>query len=73
MGPMMLRCAQKKSTISCMKNKLDDDILEKNNIILSHNITVLSAVKDAKSTERNHRSAQIRSEKTKLDNVAANI
>ena len=38
----------KKSTISCMKNKLDDAMLEKNNIIISHNTAVWSAAKDAK-------------------------
>ena len=41
----------KKSTISCMKNKLDDAMLEKYNIILSHDTAFLSAVLDAKSTE----------------------
>ena len=73
MDPMILICAQNKSTISCMKNKLDYAMLEKRNIIISHDTAVLSAVKDAKSTERNHRSAQIRSEKTKFGEVAANL
>ena len=41
----------KKSTISCMKNKLDDAMLEKHNIIIGHNNDVLSTVKDEKSTE----------------------
>ena len=56
-----------------MKNKLDYAMLEKHNIIISHDTAVLSAVKDAKAIERNHRSAKIRSEKTKLDKVAANL
>ena len=73
MDPMILIRAQKKSTISCMKNKLDYAMLEKHNIIISHDTAILSAVKDVKSTELNHRSAQIRSEKTKLDKVAANL
>ena len=52
-NPMMLICARK-IVISCMKNKLDYAMLEKHNIILSHNNAVLSAVKEAKATKRNH-------------------
>ena len=33
----------------------------------------MSAVKDAKATERNHHSAQMRSEKTKFGKVTANL
>ena len=62
----------KNSTISCMTNKLDDAMLEKHNIILSHNTAVLSAVKDEKSTERNHHSSQMRSKKTKFGKVTEN-
>ena len=56
----------KNSTISSTKNKLDDAMIEKHNSILSHDTAVLSAVKDAKDTERNHHSAQMRSEKKSL-------
>ena len=40
----------KNITIYCVTNKLDDAMLEKHNIILSHDTAVLSAVKDAKAT-----------------------
>ena len=63
----------KKSTLSCMTNKIYDTMLEKHNIILSHDTAVLYAVKDAKATERNHHSAQMRSEKTKFGKVTANL
>ena len=63
----------KKSTISCMTNKLDDAVLEKHNIFLSHDTSVLSAVKDAKATERNHHSAQMISKKNKFGKVTANL
>ena len=63
----------KKSTISCMTNKLDDAMLEKHNIILSHNTAVLSAVKDAKVTKRNQQSAQVIKKKTKFGKVTANL
>ena len=63
----------KKSTISCMKNKLDDAMLEKNNIIISHNTAVWSAAKDAKATERNHHSAQTRSKNKKFGKVTTNL
>ena len=56
-----------------MTNKLDDAMLEKHNIILSRDTAVLSAVKDTKSTERNHHSAQMRSKKTKFGKVNANL
>ena len=62
-----------KSTISCITNKLDDAMLENHYIILSHNTAVLSEVKDEKSTERNHHSAKMRSEKTKFGKVTANL
>ena len=62
-----------KSTISFMTNKLDDAMLEKHNIILSHNTAVLSAVKDEKSTERNHHSAQMRIKKKQFGKVNANL
>ena len=56
-----------------MKNKLDDAMLEKNNIILSHDTAVLSAVKDAKPTERNYHSAQMRIKKKQFGKVNANL
>ena len=63
----------KKSTIFCMRNKLDDATIEKNNIILSHNTDVLYAFKDTKTTERNQHSAKIRSKKTKFGKVTAKL
>ena len=63
----------KNSTISCMTNKLDDAILEKHDIILSHDTAVLSAVKDAKATKRNHHSTKMRSKNTKFGKVTANL
>ena len=63
----------KKSTISCMINKLDYAVLEKHNIIRSRNTAVLSAVKYEKATKRNHHSAEIRSEKTKFGKITANL
>ena len=63
----------KKSTISCMTNKLDDAVLEKHNIFLSHDTSVLSAVKDAKVTKRNQQSAQVIKKKTKFGKVTANL
>ena len=56
-----------------MTNKLDDAMLEKHNIIISHDTTVLYAVKDEKATERNHHSAQMRSEKKKFGKVNAHL
>ena len=64
---------KKKSTISFMTNELDDAMLEKYNIILSHDTAALSTVKDAKSTKRNHHSAQMRNEKTKFGKVTSNL
>ena len=72
-GSHDVKMRTKKSTISCMTNKLDDTMLEKHNIILSHDTAVLSSVKDAKATKRNHHSAQMRSKKTKFGKVAANL
>ena len=48
-------------------------MLEKYNTILSHDTAVLSAVKDAKATEHNRHSAQMRSKKTKFGKVTANL
>ena len=55
-----------------MTNKLDVAMIEKHNIILSHDTAVLSEVKDAKSTKRNNHYAQMRSKKTKFGKVTAN-
>ena len=63
----------KKSTMACMTNQSDDSMLEKHNINLSHGITVLSAVKYTKATERNHHFTQMRSKKTKFGKFTKNL
>ena len=61
------------STIFSMKNELDDAMLGRHNIIMSHNTAFLSAVKDKKGTKRNHHSGQMRSEKTKFGKITINL